>query len=173
MEDAARGVRRDGGLLLDVRLAPGAAFAAPVDPAWAAFAYVYEGGGELCGAAAEPRTAYVLGAGERAEATAGAAGLRFLLVAARPIGEPVSGPAEASAPSRAPALASSASSSPAPPRPLTAHLPPPALSHLQIVQMGPFVMNSDLEIAQAVADYRSGALQRASDDVWAGDEGEL
>ena len=43
----------------------------------------------------------------------------------------------------------------------------------QIAQMGPFVMNTDLEIAQAVADYRSGALQRASDDVWAGDEGEL
>ena len=36
-----------------------------------------------------------------------------------------------------------------------------------IVQYGPFVMNSELEIMQAFNDYRSGKLQNPSDDVWA------
>lgn len=35
-----------------------------------------------------------------------------------------------------------------------------------IVQYGPFVMNSALEIQQAFEDYRSGQLQRADDNVW-------
>jgi redox-sensitive bicupin YhaK (pirin superfamily) len=43
----------------------------------------------------------------------------------------------------------------------------------EIVQHGPFVMNSHLEIQQAFADYRSGKLQNPDDDVWAADDGEL
>jgi quercetin 2,3-dioxygenase len=43
----------------------------------------------------------------------------------------------------------------------------------EIVQHGPFVMNSHLEIQQAFADYRSGKFQNPDDDVWAADEGEL
>lgn len=39
-----------------------------------------------------------------------------------------------------------------------------------IVQYGPFVMNSELEIQQAFADYQSGALQNPNDDVWAAEE---
>jgi redox-sensitive bicupin YhaK (pirin superfamily) len=43
----------------------------------------------------------------------------------------------------------------------------------EIVQHGPFVMNSYLEIQQAFADYRSGKFQNPDDDVWAADDGEL
>lgn len=39
-----------------------------------------------------------------------------------------------------------------------------------IVQYGPFVMNSELEIRQAFDDYHSGALQNPNDDVWAADD---
>lgn len=51
-------------------------------------------------------------------------GLRFMLMAGEPIGEP-------------------------------------------IVQHGPFVMNTEEEIMQAFADYRSGRLQSNDDNVWA------
>lgn len=50
-------------------------------------------------------------------------GVRFLLVAGKPIGEP-------------------------------------------IVQHGPFVMNTQSEIRQAFADFQSGKLQSADDNVW-------
>lgn len=36
-----------------------------------------------------------------------------------------------------------------------------------IVQHGPFVMNTQEEIMQAFADYRSGKLQNPDDNVWA------
>jgi len=36
----------------------------------------------------------------------------------------------------------------------------------EIVQYGPFVMNSQLEIMQAFADYRDGKLQNPDDKVW-------
>ena len=51
--------------------------------------------------------------GDRVEVTAGEAGARFLLVAGKPLGEPV-------------------------------------------VQYGPFVMNSEAEIRQAIVDFQSG-----------------
>lgn len=57
------------------------------------------------------------------DARRAAQGLRFLLVAGKPIGEP-------------------------------------------IVQHGPFVMNTQGEIRQAFADYQSGKLQSADDNVW-------
>jgi redox-sensitive bicupin YhaK (pirin superfamily) len=39
-----------------------------------------------------------------------------------------------------------------------------------IVQHGPFVMNTQDEIYQAFMDFRSGQLQRRTDDVWASDD---
>lgn len=36
-----------------------------------------------------------------------------------------------------------------------------------IVQHGPFVMNTQEEIMQSFADYRSGRLQSNDDNVWA------
>jgi redox-sensitive bicupin YhaK (pirin superfamily) len=60
-----------------------------------------------------------LSGGERIELQAGHGGARFLLLAGRPLGEPV-------------------------------------------VQRGPFVMNTEAEIEQAVKDYQSGDLTRPS-----------
>jgi redox-sensitive bicupin YhaK (pirin superfamily) len=59
----------------------------------------------------------VLGTGDRVSVTAGDAGARVLLVAGRPLAEPV-------------------------------------------VQYGPFVMNTEEEIQQALRDYRDGTLAR-------------
>lgn len=38
-----------------------------------------------------------------------------------------------------------------------------------IVQYGPFVMNTEEEISQAIRDYQSGKLQNPNDDVWTED----
>ena len=80
-------------LYLDVELPAGAAFAQPVAHAHNAFVYVFEGGAAVgaAGAAREIAThsAGVLGAGELVEVRAGAAGARFLLLAGKPLGEPV------------------------------------------------------------------------------------
>lgn len=80
-------------LYLDVELPAGAAFTQPVARAHNAFVYVFEGSA-IVGAAATARTlathsAGVLGPGELAEVAAGADGTRFLLLAGRPLGEPV------------------------------------------------------------------------------------
>lgn len=80
-------------LYVDVHLGADEAFAHAMTPGYAAFAYVYEG--ELAiGPADEARTlpqhaAGTLSDGERFEASAGAAGARFILLAARPLREPV------------------------------------------------------------------------------------
>lgn len=80
-------------LYLDVELPAGAAFTQPVARAHNAFVYVFEGSA-IVGAAATARTlathsAGVLAPGELAEVAAGADGTRFLLLAGRPLGEPV------------------------------------------------------------------------------------
>lgn len=81
---------RNGGLLLDVRLAPGAAWDQEVPSKWNSFAYVYEGGGSLGGQAVAIQHAYVFGnEGDTVRASAGAEGLKFLLVAGQPINEPI------------------------------------------------------------------------------------
>ena len=78
-------------LYADVELPPGAAFGAPLGGGRNAFIYAFEGGLEV-GAAARALPAHsagVLGAGDLVEVRAGADGARFLLLAGRPLGEPV------------------------------------------------------------------------------------
>jgi len=80
-------------LYVDVELPAGAAFTQPLAAERNAFIYVFEGRLSV-GAPATARTlathsAGVLAAGGRVEVSAGAEGARFLLLAARPLGEPV------------------------------------------------------------------------------------
>ena len=102
---------------LDVRLPAGVKFALPIAAGHSAFLYTYEGGANIGPSAeAKPlphRAAGVLSDGDGLEVQAGAGGVQFLLLAARPLHEPV-------------------------------------------VQYGPFVMNTEEEIHQAIEDYRAG-----------------
>jgi quercetin 2,3-dioxygenase len=74
---------------LDVELAPGEAFAHAIDSAYNAFVYPYEGTLGIGGHELKTHDAGVLGAGERIEITAGADGARFLLLAGKPLREPI------------------------------------------------------------------------------------
>ena len=76
-------------LYLDVTLAAGAGFKLPLDDARNAFVYVFEGSARLAGEALTQHTLAVLGSGDTVEIAAGEAGARFILVAGRPLGEPV------------------------------------------------------------------------------------
>lgn len=76
-------------LYLDVALAAGADFSLPLDDARNAFVYVFEGSARLAGEALTQHTLAVLGSGDTVEIAAGEAGARFILVAGRPLGEPV------------------------------------------------------------------------------------
>ncbi|KAG2447312.1 hypothetical protein HYH02_007642 [Chlamydomonas schloesseri] len=82
---------RNPGLLMDVRLAAGGNFTQEVPEGWNGFCYVYEGEGKISGSRAQPEQTLVLGPGDHLVAAAGggAAGLKFLLVAGKPIGEPI------------------------------------------------------------------------------------
>ncbi|WP_431862425.1 pirin family protein [Azospirillum sp.] len=71
----------------DVELAPGGRFAEPLPADHTAVLVVYEGG--LAAPEADAVRVVVLGGGERVEATAGPQGARFLLIAGRPLNEPV------------------------------------------------------------------------------------
>jgi redox-sensitive bicupin YhaK (pirin superfamily) len=76
-------------LYLDVALAPNAAFSLPLDDARHTFIYVFEGSARLAGDDLARHTLAVLGSGDTVDVAAGAEGARFILVAGRPIGEPV------------------------------------------------------------------------------------
>ncbi len=114
----AGAVQRDGtaALYLDIHLAAGAVFEQPLPAGHNAFVYVYRGALEI-GAQAVPqqRMAILANRGDGVRVTAGAAGARLLLIAGRPLNEP-------------------------------------------IAQYGPFVMNTQQEIFQAVEDFRAGRL---------------
>jgi quercetin 2,3-dioxygenase len=78
-------------LYFDVQLPPGAVFSQALPAHHNAFVYAYEGNLTI-GADQRPlkqRSAGVLSPGERVELAAGEQGARFLLLAARPLGEPV------------------------------------------------------------------------------------
>jgi redox-sensitive bicupin YhaK (pirin superfamily) len=87
-----QGLRTDP-LYLDVELPARARFSHPVKPDYNAFLYAYEGGIEVgpAGGARPLKThsAGVLSAGDRIEVAAGADGARFILLAGRPLREPV------------------------------------------------------------------------------------
>jgi len=80
-------------LYLDVHLPAGGAFTAPLTPGHNAFLYMYEGNGAIgAPGAAKPlphRAAGVLSDGDSVRVEAGIEGVQFLLLAARPIGEPI------------------------------------------------------------------------------------
>lgn len=102
-------------LYLDVALPAGAAFELPLPAQHAACAYVFEGAGSLAGQAVVRGQMALLGEGEGLEAAAGNEGLRFLVLAARPLREP-------------------------------------------IARYGPFVMNTEAEIRQALRDLQQGTF---------------
>ena len=80
-----------GPTYLDITLEPGAVFEHPTDRAVTAFAYVHAGRAAFgtVGSATENAHVVRLGPGDVVRARAGPDGARFLLVAGRPIGEPV------------------------------------------------------------------------------------
>lgn len=84
IEDSATDV-----LYLDVSLAAAARFSLPLSETHNAFVYVFEGAARLAGQELQTHSLAVLGAGDAVEIAAGEAGARFILVAGRPIGEPV------------------------------------------------------------------------------------
>jgi quercetin 2,3-dioxygenase len=111
-------VQREGtaALYLDIHLAAGAAFEQPLPTEHNAFVYVYRGAVDI-GEQAVPqqRMAILANRGDGVRVRALAAGARLLLIAGKPLREP-------------------------------------------IAQHGPFVMNTQQEIVQAVEDYRAGRL---------------
>jgi redox-sensitive bicupin YhaK (pirin superfamily) len=78
-------------LLLDVGVQPGAEWRLEADPQATLFVYLLAGEGRFGGAAEAlgARHAALFGPGEAFVATATSEGLRFLLIAARPLGEPI------------------------------------------------------------------------------------
>jgi quercetin 2,3-dioxygenase len=80
-------------LYLDVGLPPGVEFSAPIARGHNAFVYTYEGSAKIGTAeAAKPlphRAAGVLSDGDSVRVQAGTEGVRFLLLAAKPLSEPV------------------------------------------------------------------------------------
>ena len=87
-----RGVIDDPGTdvqYLDVTLDPGAVFARDLANSYNAFVYVYEGSATTGAATLPQHSLAVLGEGDQVEIVAGEAGARFILVAGKPIGEPV------------------------------------------------------------------------------------
>ncbi len=78
---------------LDIHLSPGAALEIPLPVGHNAFAYIYEGSAEIGAGSDAKRIARgelaVLGPGDRARLAAGAGAVRLILVAGRPLGEPV------------------------------------------------------------------------------------
>ncbi|MFN3544358.1 MAG: pirin family protein [Thiobacillus sp.] len=90
--DGVQGVIADPAtdvLYLDVALEPGKAFELPLPDVRNAFAYVFEGDARLGGEMLDRHTLAVLGQGDGVGIEAGPNGARLILVAGRPLGEPV------------------------------------------------------------------------------------
>jgi quercetin 2,3-dioxygenase len=102
-------------IFLDVTLAPGTRFAHAVPASHTGFVFTCEGEARIGDTALHARELAVLGDGERVEIAAGEQPARVLLIAGRPLGEP-------------------------------------------IARYGPFVMNSEAQIVQAIRDFEGGRL---------------
>ncbi|MFZ1910618.1 MAG: pirin family protein [Burkholderiales bacterium] len=76
-------------LYLDIELPAGATFSHPVAAGHNAFVYPFEGSVSIGARELRAHGAGVLGAGDGVEVRAGSEGARFLLLAGRPLGEPV------------------------------------------------------------------------------------
>ena len=76
-------------LYVDVHLPAGAAFSAPIAKGHNAFLYAYEGSATIGSKQLPHRAAGLLSDGDRVSITAGPEGARCLLLAARPLREPV------------------------------------------------------------------------------------
>lgn len=90
--NGTRGVIEDPStdvLYLDVALPAHANFSFPLDSSRHAFVYVFEGSAQLEKDELAQHSLAVLGAGDTVDISAGTKGARFILVAGRPIGEPV------------------------------------------------------------------------------------
>lgn len=85
---AVSGITTDP-LYLDVLLQPGATFRHPVTEGHNAFVYAYEGALRIAGDAVPNSHAALLGGGDEVSVEAGPDGARFLLIAGKPLGEPV------------------------------------------------------------------------------------
>jgi len=110
----ATGITTDP-LYLDVELPNGSPFTHYLKEDYSAFVYVYEGNLLIGGRALKTRSGGVLSPGDQITVTADDGPARFLLLAGKPLREPV-------------------------------------------VQYGPFVMNTQAEVEQAVRDYQNGKL---------------
>lgn len=101
-------------LYLDLTLAADASVEVPLEERYSAFVYVYDGTVSVAGTLLERGELGVLARrGEHVALSAGPEGARLLLVAGRPLDEP-------------------------------------------LARYGPFVMNTEAELAQAVEDFRAG-----------------
>jgi redox-sensitive bicupin YhaK (pirin superfamily) len=76
-------------IYLDVSLAPEAVFCLPVPRKYTTLAYVFEGRGDFGGSVIENVRMAVFGEGDRIEVRAGELGVRFMLIAGAPFGEPI------------------------------------------------------------------------------------
>jgi len=76
-------------LYVDVHLPAGAEFSAPIAKGHSAFLYAYEGSAAIAGKELPHRAAGLLSDGDQVTVTAGKDGGRFLLLAAKPLREPV------------------------------------------------------------------------------------
>jgi len=74
---------------LDIALEPGQSFRHSMAANLAAFLYVFEGGAAIAGTPLRIHNLAVLGAGDALEVGAGEQGARFILVAGRPLNEPI------------------------------------------------------------------------------------
>jgi quercetin 2,3-dioxygenase len=102
-------------IFLDVTLPPGTRFAHAIPAEHTSFAFACEGEARIGDATLRARELAVLGDGERAEIGTDEQPARVLLIAGRPLREP-------------------------------------------IARYGPFVMNSEAEIGQAIRDFEAGRL---------------